>query len=307
MGFFYIILILTLSSLSNAKSIVKNLPGFNGDLPFTFGSLLMVIQRYVGVGTNDEIQVFYYFVESQRDPLHDPFLIYLTGGPGTSGLYPFLYQIGPLSINFDNSTYEKVSLKLNPNSWAKKANVLLLDLPAGTGFSYATTFEATKSNDTILAQHSYQFLIKWLEEHPRFLNNPSFLWNERGNQPRLNIIGCLIISPLTDRFDDFNSRFEFAHRLALISDDIYELTSKINEENVLDPYCDGDNKSPICGVNFLLTNAAKYFDSFGNDKEVQKALHVREGAGHSIPMYKPEENWVILDEWLDSYSYLSDS
>lgn len=33
-----------------------------------------------------------------------------------------------------------------------------------------------------------------------------------------------------------------------------------------------------------------------------------QGAGHSIPLYKPEETWVILDEWLASTSNsLSDS
>ncbi|KAI3754312.1 hypothetical protein L1987_54094 [Smallanthus sonchifolius] len=85
-------------SLSNANSIVKNLPGFHGDLPFTLET------GYVGLGADNETQFFYYFVESQSDPLNDPFLFSLTGGPGTTGLYPFLYQIGPLSINFDNST-----------------------------------------------------------------------------------------------------------------------------------------------------------------------------------------------------------
>ncbi|KAJ0591669.1 putative sinapoylglucose--sinapoylglucose O-sinapoyltransferase [Helianthus annuus] len=83
-----ILFVFLLSSFSDGNSIVKNLPGFDGDLPFTLET------GYVGVGANEEIQLFYYFVESQRDPLHDPLLLYLTGGPGTSGLYPFLYQIG---------------------------------------------------------------------------------------------------------------------------------------------------------------------------------------------------------------------
>ncbi|KAF5812751.1 putative peptidase S10, serine carboxypeptidase, alpha/Beta hydrolase [Helianthus annuus] len=446
-----ILFVFLLSSFSDANSIVKNLPGFDGDLPFTLET------GYVGVGANEEIQLFYYFVESQRDPLHDPLLLYLTGGPGTSGLYPFLYQIGPLSINFDNSTWEKLALEINPNSWAKTANVLYVDLPAGTGFSYATTYNASKSSDSILAKHSYKFLIKWLEDHPRFLNNPLYVTgisymgilvpvvtlevykgNERGDQPQLNIKGSMIVSPLTDKFNDFNSRFEFAHRLALISDDIYEsakkacngnyidvytdpknsacasslqrvdeCTSRINAGNILDPFCDDVNPDPTCREA-----AAIYLEYFGNDKEVQKALHVREGtvetfektnetihyvlgkndtecysydifsslvyhkmlfsrkcqvlilsgdhdftfpyvgaeewiqslnlpvespwkpwfvnnqvagyrmkyakneysltygtvkgAGHSIPLYKPEEAWIILDGWLSSHSYSSD-
>lgn len=40
------------------------------------------------------------------------------------------------------------------------ANVLFVDLPAGVGFSYATTYEASISSDSVLAVHSYQFLKK---------------------------------------------------------------------------------------------------------------------------------------------------
>ena len=37
------------------------------------------------------------------------------------------------------------------------------------------------------------------------------------------IQGVISVSPLTDKFGDFNSRFEFAHRLSLISDEMYEV------------------------------------------------------------------------------------
>ncbi|KAI3805608.1 hypothetical protein L1987_28139 [Smallanthus sonchifolius] len=327
-------------SLSNANSIVKNLPGFNGDLPFTLET------GYVGLGADNEIQLFYYFVESERDPLKDPLLFYLTGGPGTSGLYPLLYQIGPLSINYDNSTMEKLTLELNPNSWAKTANILFIDLPVGTGFSYATTYEASKSSDTISAQQSYKFLVKWLEEHPKFLNNPLYIsgisymgllvpvvtlevykGNERGDQPQLNIKGYVIISPFTHKFNDFNSRLEFAHRLALISDDIYEsakstcngnyvnidsenalcsnslqqmneCTNRINAGNILDPYCDNEYTDPSCRK--VGTTSLAYF---GNDKEVRKALHVREGTVEKFEKTNDTIHYILNKNDTECYSY----
>ncbi|KAI3754304.1 hypothetical protein L1987_54086 [Smallanthus sonchifolius] len=334
------IFIFLLSSLSNAHSIVKNLPGFNGDLPFTLET------GYVGLGADNEIQLFYYFVESDRDPLQDPLLFYLTGGPGTSGLYPLLYQNGPLSINYDNSTSEKLTLELNPDSWAKTANVLFIDLPVGTGFSYATTYEASKSSDTISAQQSYKFLLKWLEEHPKFLNNPLYIsgisymgllvpvvtlevykGNERGDQPQLNIKGYVIISPLTHKFNDFNSRLEFSHRLALISDDIYEsakstcngnyvnidpqnalcsnslqqmneCTSRINAGNILDPYCDNEDTDPSCRK--VGTTSLAYF---GNDKEVRKALHVREGTVEKFEKTNDTIHYLLNKNDTECYSY----
>ncbi|KAJ0478627.1 putative sinapoylglucose--sinapoylglucose O-sinapoyltransferase [Helianthus annuus] len=97
LSFFFMFMHLT--SLSNSKSIIENLPGFHGDLPFTLET------GYVGIGEDDAVQVFYYFVESQRDPLHDPLLLYIPGGPGASGLYPLLYQIGKFIIfmNYNRS------------------------------------------------------------------------------------------------------------------------------------------------------------------------------------------------------------
>ncbi|KAF5819076.1 putative peptidase S10, serine carboxypeptidase, alpha/Beta hydrolase [Helianthus annuus] len=307
-----LIIIVHLTALSKSKSIIRNLPGFHGDLPFSFET------GYVEVGDDNEIQFFYYFVESQRDPSHDPLLLYLTGGPGTPALYPFMYQIGPLTINVERSSPNNITLELNPNSLTKAANVLFLDLPTGVGFSYATTSEASRSSDSILALHTYKFLKKWLSEHVKFRNNPLYISgisymgilvpvvtleaykDEQGNQPHLNIKGCLIISPLTDKFSDFNSRLEFAHRLALISDDIYkstkescngnyvdrdlnnilcssnlqrmdECTSGINPSNILEPLCEDLDTDPTCSIDKV------YLEVWANDKEVQKALHVREG------------------------------
>ncbi|KAI3740638.1 hypothetical protein L2E82_31108 [Cichorium intybus] len=318
------IIFATFITSSNSRSIIKRLPGFDGELPFTLET------GYIGVGKDEAVQIFYYFVESDRNPSEDPLLLYLTGGPGTSVLYSMMYQIGPLNFNLETSTEDNITLKLNPYPWSKVANMLYIDAPAGAGFAYATTYEATICSDTLLASYAYDFLRKWFTEHPRFLSNPFYVagisymgiivpqvalhvynGNERGNQPQLNIKGVISVSPLTDKFGDFNSRFEFAHRLSLISDDIYqstkqscngnyvnndianvlcsnnlqwvtECTSRINLENILDPLCDTTYTDPTC-------REARYFliGVWANNKDVQKALHVREGT---------IENWEIKNE-----------
>ncbi|KAJ0792676.1 putative peptidase S10, serine carboxypeptidase, alpha/Beta hydrolase [Helianthus annuus] len=173
-------------------------------------------------------------------------------------------ELGPLTILSDSSKRNNVTLELNPNSLTKVANVIFVDEPAGVGFSYATTYEGTKSSDSILALHSYQFLTKWVLENPRFQNHQLYIsgisymgllvpmvaleaykGNEDGNQPQLNIKGYLIISPLTDKFIDFNSRFEYAHRFALISDDIYKST----KEACGGKYIYNDANNILCSSN----------------------------------------------------------
>ncbi|XP_071690082.1 serine carboxypeptidase-like 18 [Rutidosis leptorrhynchoides] len=334
------IIFIYLITCSNSRSIVKNLPGFPGDLPFTLET------GYIGVEANNESQLFYYFVESSRNPYEDPLLVYLTGGPGTSAFLPFLYQIGPVSIHFDNSTHEHINLVLNKNSWSKNANVLFFDHLAGVGYSYATTYEGTKSSDSNLAKQCYQFLQKWLVEHPTFMSNPlyltgisymgmlvpivtleAYLGNERGDQPQLNIKGCSIISPLTDKFGDFNSKLEFVYRRSLISDNIYEstkeachgnyvyvdpenvectntlqrveeCTSRINEDNVLDPYCDELDQNPICPI----TNEI-YLYYYGNDKAVQKVLNIREGTIEKFEKKNETIHYRYRKNDTDSYAY----
>ncbi|KAJ0837616.1 putative sinapoylglucose--sinapoylglucose O-sinapoyltransferase [Helianthus annuus] len=299
---------------SNPKSIVKSLPGYPGQLPFKLET------GYVGIGEKEEAQFFYYFVESERNPDEDPLIFYLTGGPGCSAVITFFYQIGPLSFNFENAP-ENITLTTNPNSWTKMANVIFVDMPAGAGFSYATTKEASISSDSIVVKQANDFLRKFLIDHPRFLKNPLYITgisymgivtpiitlevynaNERGDQPALNIQGYILCSPLTDKFMDFNSRVEYAHRMALISDDIYksatencrgnyvntddttnsicvnslerykECTGNINMEDILEPLCNKSDLKPYC--------REYYYDfavDWANDEAVQQALNIRQG------------------------------
>ena len=49
---------------------------------------------YMAIGEKEEIELFYYFVESERNPQHDPLLIWIAGGPGCSTLRAFFFEIG---------------------------------------------------------------------------------------------------------------------------------------------------------------------------------------------------------------------
>ncbi|XP_044471383.1 serine carboxypeptidase-like 18 [Mangifera indica] len=242
---FQILLLLAYSIIfASAKNVITHLPGFDGQLPFYLET------GYIGVGESNESQLFYYFVESQRSPSLDPLMLWLTGGPGCSVLSAFFYESGPVAFDYANYNGSLPLLHLNPDTWTKGLNIIYVDAPVGTGFSYSTTPENYYVNDTKSAWQTYEFLLKWLLEHPQFLKNQFFMGgdsysgiplpmivqhildgNNEGMKPTINLKGYILGNPKTDDYIDSNSLLPFAFRVTLIPPELYHSAKY---------YCNGD-------------------------------------------------------------------
>ncbi|EPS64042.1 hypothetical protein M569_10739, partial [Genlisea aurea] len=161
--------ILMLLIIRNGSSvrIVETLPGFTGRLPFKLET------GYIGVGEKEAIQMFYYFIESERDPVSDPLVIWLTGGPGCSGFSGLAYEIGESNLFHLYIFFGMPFLVLRSHSWTKVASIIFIDSPVGTGFSYSTG--PIRLSDSETTNTNYEFLQKWLLRHGRFINNPFFV------------------------------------------------------------------------------------------------------------------------------------
>ncbi|KAI3524072.1 hypothetical protein L1887_02707 [Cichorium endivia] len=250
-----VFLLIVPSKIIESGSLVKTLPGLLDDISIIFET------GYIGVGEANDVQVFYYFVESEKNPEKDPLMFMISGGPGCSGLNKILTNTGPYIFNYSNSTLENPVLEKNPYSWTKVANILAIDHPAGTGFSYAKTPEAYITNDTLSSRQAYQFLKKWLVDHPTFINNELYVFgdsyggllvpmivqeiyngNKHGEGPHIKIKGYVLGNPVTDTSDEYNTRIPFAHRLALLSDAIY----KSAKENCYGEYLKVDPNNNPC-------------------------------------------------------------
>lgn len=218
-----------------SRSTAAFLPGFQGPLPFHLET------GYVGVGESEGVQLFYYFVKSERNPRQDPLILWLTGGPGCSALSSLLFEIGPLHFRMEEYNGTLPTLVLNPDSWTKVSSIIFVDLPAHTGFSYTTFPIAPQRSDSKQIQHAVQFLNKWLTFHPEFHSNPMYIGgdsysgmivpavaleiskgNENGLEPSINLQGYLLGNPSTDGSIDDNHRIPFAHGMGLIPDELYE-------------------------------------------------------------------------------------
>lgn len=70
-----------------------------------------------------------------------------------------------------------MSTKPNPYSWARNANVIWLDQPTGTGFSFGSPAD-TDYNETNVGENIYWFLQVFLNKHSEYQNREFFLTGE---------------------------------------------------------------------------------------------------------------------------------
>ncbi|KAI6002116.1 Alpha/Beta hydrolase protein [Pisolithus albus] len=86
---------------------------------------------YVEVGRN--MSMWFWFFEARNSPETAPFTLWLNGGPGCSSMIGLFQENGPCQVNPDGET-----TRLNPYSWNNVSNMIYIDQPIGTGFSYGT-------------------------------------------------------------------------------------------------------------------------------------------------------------------------
>jgi len=113
-------------------------------------------------------QYFFWMFESRNDPVNDPTVMWLTGGPGCSSMTGLLFENGPCKVTPDGK-----STTLNPYSWTAKANVMWVDQPPGTGFSKGKW----DSNEDGVAEDMYQFLQAFFQAKPEY-NKKIFVTGE---------------------------------------------------------------------------------------------------------------------------------
>ncbi|CAI0426506.1 unnamed protein product [Linum tenue] len=247
------------------NALVSQLPGYSGSFPSKHYSGYVTINEATGK------KLFYYLVESEGNPSKDPLVLWLNGGPGCSSFDGFVYEHGP--FNFEKTKQGLPKLHLNPYSWSKVSSVLYVDSPAGVGLSYADDTSEYITGDLKTATDSHDFVLKiiilflcygivnvlisatqWFELYPEFLSNPFFIAGESyagvyvptlanevakgidaGVKPVINLKGYMVGNGVTDEAFDGNALVPFAHGMGLISDDLYQETTRECNGNFYNP------------------------------------------------------------------------
>ncbi|KAH0671273.1 hypothetical protein KY285_025776 [Solanum tuberosum] len=170
-------------------------------------------------------RMFYFFFES-RSNKNDPVVMWLTGGPVSENL--------------------------------QVSNLIYIDQPTGTGFSYTSDNRDIRHNETDISNDLYDFIQAFFNTHPEYVNNDFYITGEsyaghyipafasrvhQGNKKKegihINLKGFAIGNGMTNPEIQFKSYTDYALDMKLINQTDY------NNINKLYPKCQQQIKS--CG------------------------------------------------------------
>ncbi|KAL3518431.1 hypothetical protein ACH5RR_021020 [Cinchona calisaya] len=179
-------------------------------------------------------RMFYFFFKS-RSSKNDPVVIWLTGGPGCSSELALFYENGPFKIA------NNMSLIWNDYGWDKVSNIIFVDQPIGTGFSYSFDASDIRYNEEGVSNDLYDFMQAFFKEHHEYAKNDFFITGEsyaghyipafasrvqKGNKDKeglyINLKGVAMGNGLTNPEIQFNAYSQYALDMKLINQSDYE-------------------------------------------------------------------------------------
>ncbi|PYH93372.1 alpha/beta-hydrolase [Aspergillus ellipticus CBS 707.79] len=152
--------------------------------------------------------LFFWYFESQNDPVNDPLTLWMTGGPGGSSMLGLFEELGPCLINeYGNGTV------YNPYGWTRNSSMLFVDQPVDVGFSYIDEGYDIPGDSHVAAVDMHRFLQLFVSEvFPEKLGVPFHISGESygghyvpylgaqiiehnklyPNEPQVNLKSCLV-------------------------------------------------------------------------------------------------------------------
>ena len=101
-----------------------------------------------------------------------PLILWLQGGPGGSSLFGFFIEHGPFYVT------DQLELKKRSTAWSLPYNVLYIDQPVGTGFSYTKKEQGYATNQEMVANDLYEALNQFYTMFPDLLKEDFYVTGE---------------------------------------------------------------------------------------------------------------------------------
>ncbi|KAL2525887.1 Serine carboxypeptidase-like 49 [Abeliophyllum distichum] len=218
---------------------------------------------YYHIQRSHAARMFYFFFESGNSK-EDPIVIWLTGGPGCSSEMALFYENGPFTIA------NNLSIVRNEYGWDKVSNILYVDQPIGTGFSYSSDRRDIRHDEKGVSDDLYDFLLAFFKEHPDLATNDFYITGEsyaghyipafaarvhQGNKAKegihINLKGFAIGNGLTDPGIQYGAYADYALDMGIITQSDHDRINKVL------PLCESAIK--LCGTDGTISCMAAYF------------------------------------------------
>ncbi|KAJ7822439.1 serine carboxypeptidase [Mycena leptocephala] len=129
------------------------------------------VKQYSGyLDIAEDKHLFFWFFESRSSPASDPLVLWLNGGAGCSSMTGLLFELGPCNIN--KTEGGTVFTSHNPHAWNNNANVIFLDQPVMTGYSFSSNKTAHVKTTPEAARDVYAFLQLFFRRFEEYSTQP---------------------------------------------------------------------------------------------------------------------------------------
>lgn len=277
------------------------------------GTSLKSYAGFITVNKTYNSNMFFWFFPSQKDPMNDPVLLWLQGGPGGSSLFGLFVENGPIMVD------KNFKLKNKNVTWNSKYSMLYIDNPVGTGFSFTQDDKGYATNEVDVGRDLYSCLSQFFMAFYQYQKNdfyvtgesyagkyvPAISYKIHMENPtaklKINLKGMAIGDGLSDPQTMMPQYATFMYSLGLLDERqrayfqsqsdiaVADITDKkfMDAFKIFDYLLNGDiypygsffyNATGTKNYyNFLLTEEPADFNYYGNylsNPEVRKAIHV---------------------------------
>ena len=168
------------------------------DIPCMYAGNMLSSDKY-------ENYFFYWLMPNpDTSSSNNSLIIYLNGGPGSTSMNALFTGNGPLRVT-ETGTYEDFAITYDEdNSWVGLGDLMWIDQPVGTGWSYgehaATTLDEIGSD-------MVTFLLNFYEEFPAYKTRDLVLTGESFAGKYLSYSAKAILDYNNDASNDFQFQF----------------------------------------------------------------------------------------------------
>lgn len=261
---------------------------------------------YSGFFTVDktcESNLFFWFFPAQENWEKAPVVLWLQGGPGVTFISNLFEEIGPLTFKDGNVGRRRYA-------WNIKNNLLFIDQPVGTGFSY-TRKGCYPKNETEIGISLYKAMKQFYKLFPDLINNKFLITGHSyaghfipalartihmknpSSKVKINLKGMMIGNGWMDAYYQYDVG-SYLYQLGLIGEKGREIYNDLQEQllkhlrnhewnkamEIRGSLVEGDaynnNVGNVSNMNYLKPNVdiVAPYETYLKTPEIRKAIHV---------------------------------